>query len=127
MLFNEMISIAVQSIRTNLFRGFLTMLGIIIGVGSVITMVALGSGAQRAIDDQIDALGASILSVRAGSFMRHGVGSSQTTLSVDDAEALAADAKMISAFVPEVSRQLQTKYLNKNQNLRIVGSPPNFA
>jgi putative ABC transport system permease protein len=127
MLFNEMISIALQSIRTNLFRGFLTMLGIIIGVGSVITMVALGSGAQRAIDDQIDALGASILSVRSGGFMRHGVGSNQTTLNVDDAEALAADASMISAIVPEVARQLQTKYLNKNQNLRIVGSPPNFA
>ena len=127
MLFNEMISIALQSIRTNMFRGFLTMLGIIIGVGSVITMVALGSGAQRAIDDQIDALGASILSVRSGGFMRHGVGSNQTTLSVDDAEALATDAKMISAVVPEVARQLQTKYKNKNQNLRIVGSPPNFA
>lgn len=127
MLFSEMISIALQSIRTNMFRGFLTMLGIIIGVGSVITMVALGSGAQRAIDDQIDALGASILSIRSGGFMRHGVGSSKTTLSVDDAQALESDASMISAIVPEVSRQLQTKYLNKNQNLRIVGSPPNFA
>ena len=127
MLFNEMISVALQSIRTNMFRGFLTMLGIIIGVGSVITMVALGSGAQRAIDDQIDALGASILSIRSGGFMRHGVGSSQTTLNIDDAQALAADASMISAIVPEVSRQLQTKYLNKNQNIRIVGIPPNFA
>lgn len=127
MLFNEMISVALQSIRTNMFRGFLTMLGIIIGVGSVITMVALGSGAQRAIDDQIDALGASILSIRSGGFMRHGVGSSQITLNIDDAQALASDASMISAIVPEVSRQLQTKYLNKNQNIRIVGIPPNFA
>jgi putative ABC transport system permease protein len=110
-----------------MFRGFLTMLGIIIGVGSVITMVALGSGAQRAIDDQIDALGASILSIRSGGFMRHGVGRSTTTLTVDDAEALAAGTSMITAIVPEVSRQLQTKFVNKNQNLRIVGSPPNFA
>ena len=54
MLLGEMIAVALQSIRANLFRGFLTMLGIIIGVGSVITMVSLGSGAQQAIDDQID-------------------------------------------------------------------------
>ena len=53
MLFGEMLAVALQSIRANLFRGFLTMLGIIIGVASVITMVALGSGAQRAIDEQI--------------------------------------------------------------------------
>jgi putative ABC transport system permease protein len=59
--------------------------------------------------------------------MRHGVGSSQITLNIDDAQALASDASMISAIVPEVSRQLQTKYLNKNQNIRIVGIPPNFA
>ena len=63
MLFGEMLLVAMQSIRANMFRGFLTMLGIIIGVGSVITVVALGSGAQRAIDEQIDALGASILSI----------------------------------------------------------------
>ena len=65
MLFGEMLAVALQSIRANLFRGFLTMLGIIIGVASVITMVALGSGAQRAIDEQIDALGAGLPVARA--------------------------------------------------------------
>ncbi len=127
MLFGEMLLVALQSIRANLFRGFLTMLGIIIGVGSVITMVALGSGAQRAIDEQIDALGASILSIRSGGFMRRGVGSSGATLTTDDAEALTKDATLLSAVVPEVTRQLQVKYGNKNQNLRIVGTTPDFA
>jgi putative ABC transport system permease protein len=127
MLFGEMISVALQSIRANLFRGFLTMLGIIIGVGSVITMVALGSGAQRAIDDQIDALGASILSIRSSGFMRHGVGRSNPTLTIDDAAALTRDVTRLSAVVPEISRQLQTKFGGKNQNLRIIGTTPDFA
>ncbi len=127
MLFGEMLVVALQSIRANLFRGFLTMLGIIIGVGSVITVVALGSGAQRAIDEQIDALGASILSIRSGGRRHRGVGGSGTTLSIDDAAALMEDAKLLSAVVPEVAKQLQVKYSNKNQNLRIVGTTPNFS
>ncbi len=127
MLFGEMLLVALQSIRANLFRGFLTMLGIIIGVGSVITVVALGSGAQRAIDEQIDALGASILSVRSAGRRHRGVGGSSTTLTIDDAVALMNDATLLTAVVPEVARQLQVKFGNKNQNLRIVGTTPDFA
>jgi len=127
MLFGEMLSVALQSIRANLFRGFLTMLGIIIGVASVITMVALGSGAQRAIDDQIDALGASVLTIRSGATRHTGVGRSGTTLTIDDADALAADAKLLSEIVPETSQMLQVKTATENQNLRIVGTTPNFA
>ena len=127
MLFGEMLLVALQSIRTNLFRGFLTMLGIIIGVGSVITMVALGSGAQRAIDDQIDALGASILTIRSGGRSHRGVGRSGPTLTIDDAAALTKDARLLSAVVPEITRQLQIKFSNKNQNLRTIGTTPDFA
>ena len=60
MVFGEIIIVALQSIRANLFRAALTMLGIIIGVGAVITMLAAGAGAQKRIDDQIAALGANI-------------------------------------------------------------------
>jgi putative ABC transport system permease protein len=127
MLFGEMLAVALQSIRANLFRGFLTMLGIIIGVASVITMVALGSGAQRAIDEQIDALGASVLSVRSGGRMHSGVGRSGTTLTIDDADALTEDAQLLSQIVPETSQMLQVKNTTSNHNLRIVGSTPNFA
>lgn len=80
MLITEMILVALQSVRANLFRAFLTMLGIIIGVASVITMIAIGSGAKAAVDEQIDALGASVLSIRAGSFMRMGVAQSGAVL-----------------------------------------------
>ena len=61
MLIGETFLIALQSIRGNLFRASLTMLGIIIGVAAVITMVALGTGAQAAIDAQMEALGGDIL------------------------------------------------------------------
>ena len=127
MLFGEMISVALQSIRANLFRGFLTMLGIIIGVGSVITMVALGSGAQQAMDEQIDSLGASVLTIRGQNFFSHGIGRSGTTLTIADSKALTAGLQTVSDVVPEVAKQLQTKFGNKNQNLRIVGTRPNFA
>jgi len=127
MLFGEMIAVALQSIRANLFRGFLTMLGIIIGVGSVITMVALGSGAQQAVDDQINSMGASILSINSGSRQRHGVAQSGPTLTVDDSNALINDARQISAVVPEVARQLQVKYGNKNESLRVLGGTANYA
>ena len=127
MLFGEMLSVALQSIRANLFRGFLTLLGIIIGVASVITMVALGTGAQRAIDEQIDALGASVLTVRSGSRRHSGVSRSGATLTIDDANALANDSRSLSAVVPEAAGMLQVKTTTQNHNLRIVGTTPNFA
>ena len=67
MLLGETLWIALQSIRGNLFRAALTMLGIVIGVAAVITMVALGTGAQRAIDEQMEALGGDILSISSSS------------------------------------------------------------
>jgi len=128
MLMGEMIAVALQSILANLFRGFLTMLGIIIGVASVITMVALGSGAQQAVDDQIDSLGASVLSVHSGSKRRHGVKSAGgSPLVIDDAMALHQDATTIDAVVPEMSDYVQIKYLNQNQRFRVIGTTPNFA
>ena len=89
MLMSETFWIALQSIRGNLFRAALTMLGIIIGVAAVITMVALGTGAQRAIDEQMEALGGDILSIAAGSWFNHGVARNLRTLTTDDAAALA--------------------------------------
>ena len=64
MLF-RILRVSLRALARNKMRTFLTMLGIIIGVASVITMIAIGSGARAAVDEQIDALGASVLSVRA--------------------------------------------------------------
>ena len=75
MLLGETVAVALQSIRANMLRSVLTMLGIIIGVGAVITMVALGSGAQKAVEDRIAALGANVFTVMAGQASRAAFGS----------------------------------------------------
>jgi len=126
MLFAEMVLVALQSVRANLFRAFLTMLGIIIGVASVITMIAIGSGAKAAVDQQIDQLGASVLSIRAGSFMRMGVAQSGATLTYKDAQAIAARAPSVVGVVPEIAGQLQVKLGSRNENLRVTGVSANF-
>ena len=81
MLLGEVLRVALQSIRANLFRACLTMLGIIIGVAAVITMLAAGSGAQQRIEEQLDALGANLLNITADRpFFLRGVARAQLCL-----------------------------------------------
>jgi putative ABC transport system permease protein len=127
MLLGETIVVAFQSIRANKLRAVLTMLGIIIGVGAVITMVALGSGAQKAVEERIAALGANVLTVFAGQGRFGGIRiTDQTILSTDDYEALVRDATQLQAVVPEMQQSLQVKYGNQNSNVNIVGTTPNY-
>ena len=126
MLLTETIRISLLSIRGNLFRAMLTMLGIIIGVGAVITMVALGTGAQRAIDEQMAAFGGDILSIQSSAWFSRGVARNQRTLTTDDAMALTAGSRHIEAVVPEISNRYQAKYGNKNLNLQTIGTTPNY-
>jgi len=126
MLISETVWIALQSIRGNLFRATLTMLGIIIGVAAVITMVALGTGAQKAIDEQMQALGGDILSIAAGSWFNRGVARDLRTLTTDDAGALARDSRRIEAVVPEINQRFQIKYGNRNLNITTIGTTPNY-
>jgi putative ABC transport system permease protein len=128
MLLGETIAVAFQSIRANALRSVLTMLGIIIGVGAVITMVALGSGAQKAVNDRIAALGANVFTVFAGQASVGGVRiTDRTILSTDDYQALLKDAHELKAIVPEMQQSLQVKYLNQNANINIVGTTPNYV
>jgi len=122
MLFGEIMRVAFQSIRANIFRATLTMLGIIIGVGAVIAMLAAGAGAQKRIDDQIAALGSNILTINAARFLTRGVSRDQQTLKVDDVFALQADASYIDAVVPEIQNRGQLKFNNRNDNARVVGT-----
>lgn len=126
MLISETFLIALQSIRGNLFRAALTMLGIIIGVAAVITMVALGTGAQRAIDEQMESLGGDILSISASSWFNRGVARDLRTLTTSDAAALAREAKHLEAVVPEIAERYQVKYGNRNVNVRVLGTTPNY-
>ena len=127
MLFSETLIVALNSIRANPFRASLTILGIVIGVAAVITMVALGNGAQRAIDEQMDALGGDILQIYSGSRWSHGIARDQLSLTVDDGIALSRDAEHLSDIVPEISGRYQAKVGNKNLNLEVIGTTPNYA
>ena len=126
MLLGETMRIALQSIRGNLFRAVLTMLGIVIGVGAVITMVALGTGAQRAIDEQMQALGGDILSIGPANRFNRGVARDEITLTTDDADALARGSTHFDGVVPEINSRFQIKYGNRNLNLSVLGTTPNY-
>ena len=87
--------IALRALRVNKLRSILTMLGIIIGVGAVITMIAIGSGAQAQVEEQIKALGSNLIIIIPGSFTGGGVrmgAGSRSTLTEDDAIRIAARA-----------------------------------
>ncbi|HJP05025.1 MAG: multidrug ABC transporter substrate-binding protein [Chromatiales bacterium] len=127
MLFWEMILVALQSIRSNFFRAILTMLGIIIGVAAVITMVALGSGAQKAINEQLDSLGGNILTISMGWGFHRGVSQSDKKLSISDAKAIESDVPTAKAVVPQTQGRIQVKLGNQNRNINIVGTTPNYA
>ncbi|MFL5520324.1 MAG: ABC transporter permease [Gemmatimonadales bacterium] len=128
MMLGETVAVAFQSIRANKMRSLLTMLGIVIGVGAVNTMVAQGSGAQRAVEERINALGANLLNVYPGQMAVRGVASDQRiSLTVDDADALKRDASLLTAVIPELSRNQQIKYGNTNINVSVVGTTANYA
>ncbi len=128
MMIGETVAVAFQSIRANKLRTALTMLGVIIGVGAVIAMVALGTGAQRAVEERINALGANLLTIYAGQSFNRGIASNQrVSLTTDDARAIEQDAKLISAVVPEMQSSLQIKFGNKNINTNVVGTTANYA
>jgi putative ABC transport system permease protein len=126
MLLGEIIGVAFQSIRANIFRAILTMLGIIIGVAAVITMLAAGAGAQKNIDDQIAALGSNILTINASQFFAGGISRNQLTLKIDDVAALRTDSRYLDAVVPEIQNRGQLKLDNLNANARLTGTTQEF-
>jgi ABC-type antimicrobial peptide transport system permease subunit len=123
----EILRTSLEAIRANLFRAVLTMLGIIIGVGAVITMLAAGAGAQRQIDEQIAALGSNILNVNASRFFSRGIARNQLTLRVDDADILIREARYLELVVPELRSRGQLKIGNANANVRLTGTNAAFA
>jgi len=122
----EVLRVALTSIRGNLFRASLTMLGVIIGVAAVITMLALGTGAQRAVEQQLDALGANVITVTTWMRFAQGIAREQA-LTTDDAEALRTDARNVSAVAPEQSSRQQVKLGNRNLNLSVIGTTQDHA
>ncbi|HVF78971.1 MAG TPA: ABC transporter permease, partial [Solirubrobacteraceae bacterium] len=128
MLFGEIISVALSALRANKLRSLLTMLGIVIGVAAVIAMVALGTGAQKAVKERISALGTTLVTIRPGQQRGMGVAiaDQQVKLTMRDAAAIEERAPNVLAVQPEMSRTFQVTYLNRNTSTQVVGTSPNY-
>jgi putative ABC transport system permease protein len=121
--------IALRALRRNKMRSMLTALGIIIGVASVVAMVAVGNGAQARITSQVSALGQNLLSVFAGSKKSGGVQSglgSASALTLADADAIGREVADVAAVSPEVSTSAQAIANGRNWSTTIAGQSPDY-
>jgi len=125
MLLWEIIRVAFGALLVNKGRAVLTMLGIIIGVGAVIAMMAMGEGAQKAVQDRIAAMGVNQLRVMSDRRTTRGVSLSRP-LTIDDGWALKDEMTLATAVMPEMSRGYQIKYGNKNIDSQVYGTVPDF-
>ncbi len=121
--------IALRALRRNKMRSTLTALGIIIGVASVVAMVAVGNGAQARITSQVAALGQNLLSVFAGSRKSGGVNSglgSASALTLPDAEAIRREISDVVAISPEDSTTAQAIANGRNWSTTVAGESPDY-
>ena len=124
----ESLSMATKTLAANRLRSALTMLGIIIGNASVITMVGLGEGAQRYINDQLETLGPNVLFVVPGSRETRQLGSLEIprTLVLADADAIAQQVPSVTGVAAESSTRQLVTFRNRNTNVNVVGITPAF-
>lgn len=130
MLFTELLKMAWRSLAANKLRTFLTMLGVIIGVTSVIALVSVGMGVKKNVVDSISRLGSNMLIIMAGSSNRggpRGAAGSITTLTYDDAEAIKSKIKNISYVSPTVQSSYQVVYGHENWNTSVTGVVPEYV
>ena len=124
MNFGNLFRIALKALGNNKFRGFLTMLGIIIGVGSVITMLAIGQGSKKSIQAEISEMGSNMIMIHPGEDMRGGVRLSaddMQTLKVKDFEAIRSKCSYVSLISPSVNSSAQAIYGANNTSTSIYG------
>lgn len=122
--FLETISMALHALGANLFRTILTLLGIIIGVGSVVAMLALGDGAKQDVLTRIQAMGSNLLMVRSGPPNKHG-GGQAATLMPEDAEAIAKLPNVRHA-VPEISGNVTLRLGNRDTQTSVTATSADF-
>lgn len=125
----NLLKISWKAIVLNKMRTFLTMLGIIIGVASVITMLAIGEGSKESIKKQISSMGSNMITIRPGADMRGGVRtdpSEQKTLTMGDYEAIRTETKLLSAVSPLVNSGGQSISGSNNWPTTIYGITPEY-
>jgi len=125
MIWNAFV-LALRELGRNKLRSFLTMLGIIIGVASVITLVTLGEGATRQVTNQIAALGHNLLMVRPGRHMGPGQPGSGKPFSLDDADALRREVPELEAVAPADRASVTAIYANENWTTSVTGTTEEF-
>jgi macrolide transport system ATP-binding/permease protein len=126
-LFKSILKVGIKSLVANKLRTFLAMLGIVIGVGAVIAMLALGAGAQKQVLDRFASMGTNLLIVTPAQRGFGGVVTgSQQTLKVDDALAIAKDIEGVSVVAPGVSTNAQLKYFEKNSRSTVFGTSASY-
>ncbi len=122
----ETIQVAVDSIRANKMRSALTLLGIVIGVSAVITMISLGRGAEKRIQERIESLGVNVLTVMRGRGFHRGLATGIKELTPEDAEAILAKADAVESVAPALSGDLKIEYTNVNHDTDVTGTWPAF-
>jgi len=127
MLFWTTIKLVLRSLLVNKLRSILSMLGIIIGVGAVIALLAVGAGAQKRVLDQVTALGSNLIMIMPGQPKFGGVRSGAVeTLTPEDAEAILAQVPEVRQMSPVVRGNGQFKYYNSNKQSSIMGVTPTY-
>ena len=124
MNYTNLVKIAKNALLRNKFRAFLTMLGIIIGVASVIAMLAIGQGSKKSIQDQMSSMGSNLVFIMPGSQQRGGVqmgNTSSQSLKLADEEAIRQQCRDITAVSPEVRTSGQSVFGNSNWPTSLYG------
>lgn len=131
MILSELLEEAFSAITVNKVRSGLTTLGIVIGIGSVIALIAVGQGAQGSITASIQSIGSNLVLVTpgaprgVGTQVSAGRGTAQT-LTQADSDALASSVSLITAVAPETTRSYQVTAVGTNTRVSIVGTVPNY-
>ena len=121
--------VSLKAVANNKMRSFLSMLGIIIGVGAVIVMMAIGQGSKESIRKELSTMGTNLLTIRPGADMRGGVRqdpSAMQTLKMADYERIMREKKFVTKVSPEVTASGQVIYGNNNTNTSLYGESTDY-
>ena len=125
----NLFKVSLRAVANNKMRSFLSMLGIIIGVGAVIVMMAIGQGSKESIRKELSTMGTNLLTIRPGADMRGGVRqdpSAMQTLKMADYERIMHEKKFVTKVSPEVTASGQVIYGNNNTTTSLYGESPEY-
>ncbi len=130
MLISDLFQEVISAVFSNKVRSGLTILGIVIGIGSVIAMISVGQGAAGQITSSVESMGSNLITVTPGAeksfnMVASGRGSAQT-LTLDDAYAIADEIANVVAVAPELSQRYQIIYMGNNTNTQVVGTNADY-